>query len=283
MLFNKKSISGNLNLFTDKSNIYITLIIAAIVAATGFLDNSAIPIMGSMLISPLLTPLYYYLVGHLSNKSGILFSNLFLLLKLVIISILIGFISMTIYILNTGNLLETSEMYSRTTYQHIYSNAIIALICGGLNIVSIINNSIISKVGIGLSLTLLPPLVNTGLYLANMLFLKYSKKDYNLIINKTDLEEISLSNDNYNDNKNNKNNNENKSINSKEKNINHSIEKFEKINSNNNNKKPGIKDFLIKKFKERAIKSAILTLINIVFILLASYIVLYSLKYMKLL
>ena len=51
-----------------ESNIIIYNIIAAVIASLGFLNNSSPAIIGSMLISPVLSPLYNLLIKYISGS-----------------------------------------------------------------------------------------------------------------------------------------------------------------------------------------------------------------------
>lgn len=148
-----------------ESNIIIYTIIASIISTFGFLNNSSIPIIGSMLISPILSPLYNILSRYVSNKPLNLLTGISFHIFLLIICVLVGFIGVSI---NESIKLypeETQEMTSRTEYQHIITDIGVASMCGLGIAFAILRGDIITRVGFGIAITVLPVIVNAGMYL----------------------------------------------------------------------------------------------------------------------
>lgn len=148
-----------------ESNIIVYTIIAAIIAAFGFLHNASIPIIGSMLISPVLSPLYNILSRYVSNKPTKIMKGVSFHIFLLIICALIGFIAVSI---NESIKLypeETQEMVGRTEYEHIVTDIGIASMCGIGIAFAILRGDIITRVGFGIAITVLPAMVNAGMYL----------------------------------------------------------------------------------------------------------------------
>lgn len=148
-----------------ESNIIIYTIIASIISTFGFLNNDSIPIIGSMLISPVLSPLYNVLSRYVSNKPLNLLKGISFHIFLLIICALVGFIGVSI---NESIKLypeETQEMTSRIEYQHIITDIGVASMCGLGIAFAILRGDIITRVGFGIAITVLPVIVNAGMYL----------------------------------------------------------------------------------------------------------------------
>lgn len=148
-----------------ESNIIVYTIIASIIASFGFLHNASIPIIGSMLISPVLSPLYNILSRYVSNKPTKIIKGVGFHIFLLIICALTGFIAVSI---NESIKLypeETQEMIARTEYEHIITDIGIASMCGIGIAFAILRGDIITRVGFGIAITVLPAMVNAGMYL----------------------------------------------------------------------------------------------------------------------
>ena len=148
-----------------ESNVIIYTIIASVIASFGFLHNASIPIIGSMLISPVLSPLYNVLSRYVSNKPSKLLKGVSFHLFLLVICALVGFIAVSI---NESVKLypeETQEMSSRTEYEHIITDIGVASMCGIGIAFAILRGDIITRVGFGIAITVLPAMVNAGMYL----------------------------------------------------------------------------------------------------------------------
>jgi len=86
-------------------------------------------------------------------------------LFLLVICALVGFIAVSI---NESIKLypeETYEMTSRTEYQHIITDIGVASMCGIGIAFAILRGDIITRVGFGIAITVLPAMVNAGMYL----------------------------------------------------------------------------------------------------------------------
>jgi hypothetical protein len=158
----------NVNYFGNavlESNIIIYTIIASVIAALGFLNNATPAIIGSMLVSPVLSPLYNILIKYVSNAPFNFVKGVGFHIFLLIICALIGFIAVSIN--ETINMYpkETKEMINRTNYQYIISDVGIASMCGIGIAFAILRGDIITRVGFGIAITVLPAMVNAGMYL----------------------------------------------------------------------------------------------------------------------
>jgi predicted PurR-regulated permease PerM len=149
-----------------ESNVIIYTIIASIIASFGFLHNTSVPIIGSMVISPVLSPLYNVLSKYISNnKSSNILSGIGFHIFLLGICGLIGFISVS---LNEWIKLypeETEQMQLLTTYKHIITDVVISSMCGIGIAFAILRGDVITRVGFSIAITILPAMVNFGMYL----------------------------------------------------------------------------------------------------------------------
>lgn len=151
-----------------ESNVIIYTIIASIIAAFGFLHNASVPIIGSMVISPVLSPLYNVLskyISNVSNNPANILSGIGFHIFLLGICGLVGFIAVS---LNEWIKLypeETEQMSVLTTYKHIITDVGIASMCGIGIAFAILRGDVITRVGFSIAITILPAMVNTGMYL----------------------------------------------------------------------------------------------------------------------
>jgi len=165
------------------SNYILYSIIASFVAVLGFLNNNVIPIIASMIISPVLAP-FYIATAVAITKTGSIFSGNVktwynaILHHSVLIFICIGIAFMCAianYYTGVFNM-ETYEMRKRSQYKTLISDIIIAIVCGIGIAISTVRNNILVQVGFAIAITVLPVLVNSGLYLA--LYFIEMLKDY---------------------------------------------------------------------------------------------------------
>lgn len=169
-----------------ESNVIIYTIIASVIASLGFLHNNNIPIIGSMLISPVLSPLYNILSRYVSNKPLQLITGVSFHLFLLIICALVGFIAVS---LNESIKLypeESIEMSNQTKYKHFITDIGVASMCGIGIAFAILRGDIITRVGFGIAITVLPSMVNSGMYLGltYQSYLKKNKDKTNEYLNK---------------------------------------------------------------------------------------------------
>lgn len=157
-------------------NILYT-IMGGLLGALGLLYNSNPVILGSMLVSPLGSPLFGAISGIITKESKYMLSGVsnFILLATIciIIGMIIGFVN-DIYLLFKT---PTSEMKKRVTTKHMIINILIALISGVTLAFAKLNRDFVVIAGINLTVSILPPLVNAGLYYGKYLINKVTDKD----------------------------------------------------------------------------------------------------------
>lgn len=163
--FSKKSILGY--------DYTVYTFIASITVALGFLSNNVIPIIGGMIISPILSPFYVATAQSIIQTGSIISGQLTIWgsalahhLLLMLICLFVGFIS---GIINHYTRIfddETEEMVKRSQYKTLSADFLIALVCGlGIAFATVRNDKIV-QVGFAIAITILPPMVNNGLYCA---------------------------------------------------------------------------------------------------------------------
>jgi uncharacterized hydrophobic protein (TIGR00271 family) len=127
---------------------YFYILLASIISASGFILNSSPIIIGSMLISPIFSPI-------IEKKPVKLIAG-------IVLCIVIGYI--------IGRIIkyrETDEMLLRTQYRkNLLFNIIVPLVSGFVLALALPKNNIIAIAGVGIAISILPPLVNSGIYLS---------------------------------------------------------------------------------------------------------------------
>lgn len=141
-------------------NILILASIAAVVALIGlFLNNIGI-IIGSMLLSPLLGPIYAFALNTAVGKGRVVLLSFRTLL--VLVGGIIGFSLVTTWVLSLFITLPlTPEILSRTVSSPIY--IIMAIMLGFATIVALSQGIPEGIAGVAVAAALLPPAVVTGI------------------------------------------------------------------------------------------------------------------------
>jgi uncharacterized hydrophobic protein (TIGR00271 family) len=144
---------------------YTYIINASLISAIGLITNNSGVVIASMLISPIMNFV-------LSLALGILFKDWVLIrngTKGILISILICIatgVGIGSFHYNKLNL--TDEMILRTDGDNLYWSLLLAFFSGLSASASIMEENINNMVGVAISTSVLPPLVNFGLLLPNV-------------------------------------------------------------------------------------------------------------------
>ena len=162
----------------DKINI-LYAILGGILGGLGFLYNSGDVVLGSMLVSPLTSPLLRSITGIITNEhkytiNGIV-SVLLLSILIVFIGVIMGYANEHFEFFET----PTEEMKRRISVEHMVVAFIIALIAGITIGISTYRKDYVVIAGISLTISILPPLINAGLYYGD--FLYNPEKDKNML------------------------------------------------------------------------------------------------------
>ncbi|KAG8042317.1 hypothetical protein G9C98_004951 [Cotesia typhae] len=150
---------------------YILLVVTAdCLAALGLVENSATNVVAAMLVSPLMGPVMSLTFGTIIADKDLICVGLKSLLLGIFISILFGFIFGLI--LGTtqmpwgNNDWPTDEMKGRGNYRSLWMGVLWALPSGTGVAVALLQGSNGPLIGVAISASLLPPVVNCGLFWA---------------------------------------------------------------------------------------------------------------------
>ncbi|XP_057328732.1 uncharacterized protein LOC130669717 isoform X2 [Microplitis mediator] len=150
---------------------YILLVVTAdCLAALGLVENSATNVVAAMLVSPLMGPVMSLTFGTIIADKDLICVGLKSLLLGIFISILFGFIFGLI--LGTTEMpwgyndWPTDEMKGRGNYRSLWMGVLWALPSGTGVAVALLQGSNGPLIGVAISASLLPPVVNCGLFWA---------------------------------------------------------------------------------------------------------------------
>ncbi|KAK9294121.1 hypothetical protein QLX08_011151 [Tetragonisca angustula] len=150
---------------------YVLLVLTAdCLAALGLIENSATNVVAAMLVSPLMGPVMSLTFGTIIADRNLQFVGLKSLLLGIFVSILFGFIFGLI--LGTTEMpwgyndWPTDEMKGRGNYRSLWMGVLWALPSGTGVAVALLQGSNGPLIGVAISASLLPPVVNCGLFWA---------------------------------------------------------------------------------------------------------------------
>ncbi len=141
-------------------NFILLVILSAIVAAIGLLENNLAVIVGAMVIAPLLGPNIAFSLGASLDEKKLVIESL----KTLFIGISVALLfSIGIGLLWPGNF-DSVELMSRTDVA--YSGTAIALASGAAASLSLVSGTSSVLVGVMVAVALMPPAVTIGLMLS---------------------------------------------------------------------------------------------------------------------
>jgi len=141
-------------------NFILLVILSAIVAAIGLLENNLAVIVGAMVIAPLLGPNIAFSLGTSLGEKKLVVDSL----KTIFIGIVVAILfSIGIGFIWPGNF-DSSELMSRTDVA--YSGTAIALASGAAASLSLVSGTSSVLVGVMVAVALMPPAVTIGLMLS---------------------------------------------------------------------------------------------------------------------
>ncbi|KAK2725623.1 uncharacterized protein LOC136032262 isoform X2 [Artemia franciscana] len=143
----------------------VFLLCAGLLAATGLVENSSVILVASMLVSPIMGPILAGTFG-LSIRDKSLYklglkNEMISLASCLIIGFFFGLIYANIHSWHNG-LFITEEMRSRGQLRSLGIGLLVALPSGVGVALSVLGNNVGSLVGVAISASLLPPMVNAG-------------------------------------------------------------------------------------------------------------------------
>ncbi len=142
------------------NNFILLVILSAIVAAIGLLENNLAVIVGAMVIAPLLGPNIAFSLGASLGETKLVIESLKAIFTGIIIAILF---SIGIGLVWPGNF-DSVELMSRTDVA--YSGTAIALASGAAASLSLVSGTSSVLVGVMVAVALMPPAVTIGLMLS---------------------------------------------------------------------------------------------------------------------
>lgn len=143
-------------------------ILASITSSLGFFMNNDSMVLGSMLISPMVEPIYT--LASSTFSMSIIYSSIISLCILAIIAYSIGiFSSILNHYINYFDV-PTEQMVAFTTMPKYVGNILVPFLAGIVIAVSKPTNNILALTGVGLIIAILPPIVNAGLYHGNYIW-----------------------------------------------------------------------------------------------------------------
>ena len=141
-------------------NFVLLVILSAIVAAIGLLENNLAVIVGAMVIAPLLGPNIAFSLGTSLGEKKLVFESLKTLFVGINVAILF---SIGIGLIWPGDF-NSTELISRTDVA--YSGIAIALASGAAASLSLVSGTSSVLVGVMVAVALMPPAVTIGLMLS---------------------------------------------------------------------------------------------------------------------
>ncbi len=142
------------------NNFILLVILSAIVAAIGLLENNLAVIVGAMVIAPLLGPNIAFSLGASLGEKKLVIESLKALFAGIFVAILF---SVGIGLLWPGNF-DSLELMLRTDVD--YSGTAIALASGAAASLSLVSGTSSVLVGVMVAVALMPPAVTIGLMLS---------------------------------------------------------------------------------------------------------------------
>ena len=152
---------------------YISLLISAsLIAGAGLAANSAVVVVASMLVSPLMGPVLAITFGASLKRMDLVKLGLKNEIWSLLICFIIGFILGYLYPLITDDLRNwpTEEMSGRGDPISLADGAFIAAASGIGIALSVLGEYVSTVIGVAISASLLPPAVNSGMYVSFALY-----------------------------------------------------------------------------------------------------------------
>jgi len=147
------------------------LVIASVIAGTGLVTNSAVVVVASMLVSPLMGPIIALSLAPLIKSKSMAITALknecIALLIALALGCLVGFLFLPF---RDTYQWPTQEMKLRGDMSGLWTGILVALPSGAGVTLSITSGGVNSLVGVAISASLLPPAVNSGMTFVFALF-----------------------------------------------------------------------------------------------------------------
>eukprot|EP00127_Corallochytrium_limacisporum_P003499 Clim_evm127s149 gene=Clim_evmTU127s149 len=162
-----ENISGSAELTFD----YVALCsCAALIAGLGLIFDSVVTVIAAMLVSPIMGPIMSFVFGRLTKRYEMVSQGLLSegvgISVCYLTGIFLGFLHVFGREVVTGTEYTLpNEVLNRGNWEAVVQGALIAIPSGAAVAVSLLQNNQASLVGVAISASLLPPLVNSGILL----------------------------------------------------------------------------------------------------------------------
>jgi len=157
-----------------ESSLVVYTFLSSILGFVGFANNNVPALVGSMILSPLLTPLTNMYNPELSNKGLPVGSSDSALLTIFLLSIFVFLLGICFGLIKnylTIYPLETAFMKQRTQDRIIVGDFISTIVVGLGTAYAIQESNKIARIGLTLGIIIVPILILSGLYLGNYIFI----------------------------------------------------------------------------------------------------------------
>ena len=142
------------------NNFILLVVLSAIVASVGLLENNVAVIVGAMVIAPLLGPNMAFSLGTSLGESKLVIESIKAMAVGISLSIILA---IAIGLLWNGRF-DSAEIIARTDVA--YSSTVIALASGAAASLSLVSGTSSVLVGVMVAVALMPPAVTIGLMLS---------------------------------------------------------------------------------------------------------------------
>jgi uncharacterized hydrophobic protein (TIGR00271 family) len=146
------------------SQLY-SLIGSSMLAVIGLMYNDFSAVIGAMLISPMGGPVRYAALAISKGKYNLIYSCILMLILMIIVAFSIGYI---MAMLNNSYLqwleLPSKDMKKLSDSMFLKVNFLLGCVSGFITPYAMKHNDIIILAGTYIALSILPPIVNSGMY-----------------------------------------------------------------------------------------------------------------------
>lgn len=163
--------------FVDGSHttfeFYTYVVNASLISAIGLITDNSGVVIASMLISPIMNFVLAFALGVLFKDAVLLRNGVKGMMISLVVCVATGVLAGFLY---HDRLKLTNEMMVRTEGDNLYWSLMIAFFSGLSASASIIDENINNMVGVAISTSILPPLVNFGILLPSVYFDKITMR-----------------------------------------------------------------------------------------------------------
>lgn len=145
---------------TPDRDFYILVVSAILLAASGILIDSIPVLIASMIVAPLAYPILSLGLGIITRDGRLFARAISMLLIAIFLAIVIG----GVFSLFVKNYFDVAERVLISFFPNIFFDLLIALVSGAVAAYGLVRPKVGSAMtGIGIAVSLMPPLVATGI------------------------------------------------------------------------------------------------------------------------